>query len=159
MAAWLSGEEPGLTYRLPTDAEWSAAVGGSTYPWGTQWPPPSNFGNYCGQEFKTQAAIDFVSSVGWKAGQLGVIGGFSDRHVFTAAVGSYPANGYGLHDLGGNVWEWCEDWHPDHRGKFRVLRGGSWCYGGNVILASSGRLIGIPDLRDYFSGFRVVVVR
>jgi formylglycine-generating enzyme required for sulfatase activity len=100
-----------------------------------------------------------VSSLGWKAGQLGVIGGFSDRHVFTAAVGSYPANGYGLHDLGGNVWEWCEDWHPDHRGKFRVLRGGSWLDDARDFLASSYRSNITPDYRGNFNGFRVVVVR
>ena len=143
---WLSRKE-GKHYRLPTDAEWSAAVGPTTYPWGNQWPPPNNFGNYCGQEFKTQAGIDYVSSLGWKAGQWSVIGGFSDRHVFTAPVGSYAANAYGIHDLGGNVGECCGDG--------TVLRGGSWSLSNRDHLASSDRNFAVYDFDGY--GFRVVV--
>jgi formylglycine-generating enzyme required for sulfatase activity len=110
-----------------------------------------------GQEHKgSSASVAFFQSLSWKAGQLGVIGGFSDRHVFTAPVGSYPANGHGIHDLGGNVWEWCEDKHSSGYG--RVLRGGSWYAYDRDNLASS--------YRDYFTpvgrfscGFRCVVVR
>jgi formylglycine-generating enzyme required for sulfatase activity len=152
--AWLSKKE-GRKYRLPTDAEWSAAVGGSTYPWGNQWPPPNNVGNYAGQEMRgctpAERAILFKGFT--------LIGGFSDRHKFTAPVGSYPANGYGLYDLGGNVWEWCEDWHPDYHGKYRVLRGVSWSNDGRDYLASSNRNYSTPDYRNYLYGFRCVVVR
>lgn len=151
--AWLSKKE-GRKYRLPTDAEWSAAVGTSTYPCGYSWPPPNNAGNYAGQEMRgctpAERALLFKGFT--------LIGGFSDRHKFTAPVGSYPANSLGLHDLGGNVWEWCEDWHPEHRGQFRVLRGGSWLYGDRVSLASSYRGCFAPGGSLGF-GFRCVVVR
>merc|ERR1712098_158969 len=72
-----------------------------------------------------------------------------DRKVGkTTVVGSYPANGYGLYDMAGNVWEWCQDWYgsdyysnsptknppgPD-TGSSRVLRSGGW------LIASSGHL-------------------
>jgi formylglycine-generating enzyme required for sulfatase activity len=151
--AWLSKKE-GRKYRLPTDAEWSAAVGGSTYPWGNQWPPPNNVGNYAGQEMRgctpAERAILFKGFT--------LIGGFTDRHKFTAPVGSYPANGYGLYDMGGNVWEWCEDKHPTVSGT-RVLRGGSWVYAFRDLLASSFRGGPAPYDRYNFYGFRVVVVR
>lgn len=152
--AWLSKKE-GKRYRLPTDAEWSVAVAASTYPWGYQWPPPNNVGNYSGQEMRgctpAERAILFKGFT--------LIGGFSDRHKFTAPVGSYAANGNGLHDLGGNVWEWCEDWHHEYKGKYRVLRGGSWGDGYRGYLASSYRHDYTPDYRNYFYGFRCVVVR
>lgn len=144
--AWLSKRE-GLNYRLPTDAEWSAAIGGSYYPWGNSWPPPNHFGNYIGQEAKVPEMESYLRGRGFSFG--GVIGGFRDRHVFTAPVGSYPSNWLGIHDLGGNVCEWCH---------YRVLRGASWisCIRGH--LRSSYRRLGFPMLFYDWYGFRCVLV-
>jgi formylglycine-generating enzyme required for sulfatase activity len=145
--AWLSRKE-GKTYRLPTDAEWSVAVGlgpeeGNTprdkdmkiknvYPWGNQWPPPKGAGNY--------------------SPSLGV-----DDFEYTSPVGSFAANRYGLYDMGGNVWQWCEDYY-DGNNYSRVLRGGSWGCNDPDLLLSSYRVIDTPGDRDYYVGFRVVLV-
>ena len=150
-------------YRLPTSAEWSAAVGSATYPWGEQWPPPVGAGNYYGEENPGPAKH--------------VIAGFFDGAVRTAKVGSYAPNRYGLYDLGGSVWEWCEDWYrkemntvetrqenPDlgddgDGSTFRVLRGGCWDrgQGRRVFLQSSLCARAAPDRRDARGGFRVVL--
>ncbi|MBK8091913.1 MAG: SUMF1/EgtB/PvdO family nonheme iron enzyme [Verrucomicrobiaceae bacterium] len=153
--AWLSKRD-GRKYRLPTDAEWSAAVGGSTYPWGNSWPPPNNVGNYAGQELRGSTPAE--QALLFKGYSL--IGGFSDRHKFTSTGGGYPANGYGLHDLGGNAWEWCEDRHPDLQGEYRVMRGGSWYSVGQINLACSGRFdVGSIGKSIGGYGFRCVVVK
>ncbi len=148
--------------RLPTDEEWSWAVGlppesGRTpqeknrkmkdvYPWdkgrGT-WPPKRGTeGNYCGQETKG------------KAGSM--IAGYTDRRENTAPVGSYEVNANGLYDLGGNAWEWCEDEYEPGK-PTRVLRGGSWVDVNPAFLLSSFRFFDGPGYRYVDRGFRPVL--
>jgi len=71
-------------------------------------------------------------------------------------VGSFNTNRYGLYDMGGNVWQWCEDKYNsvDER---RVLRGASWDPYGPFLLLASYRHSHIPDYRGGGSGFRVVL--
>jgi len=117
------------SYRLPTDLEWSSAVGleqesGSApeqrdgkvkgvYPWGTEWPPSKSAGNY--------------------HRSLNV-----DDYQFTSPVGSFGPNQYGLYDMGGNVWQWCQDWWNEEKEQ-RVLRGASWDNREAEALLSSSR--------------------
>jgi len=165
---WLTRQEqrdgrlsPPQYYRLPTDMEWSRAVGlpsesGSNprerdtkikdiYPWGSQWPPPAGAGNYADQTAKTQF------------NNLPVIDSYRDGFATTAPVGSFAANQFGLFDLGGNVWEWCDEWW-DGEQKYRVLRGGSWNRNDPGRLLSSYRYHYPPEDRDVDCGFRVVLV-
>jgi formylglycine-generating enzyme required for sulfatase activity len=153
--AWLTKKElaagkikAGQKYRLPTDAEWSVAVGlgkekGNTpeeksegikdvYPWGNQWPPPVGAGNYR-QSLKV------------------------DNFVYTSPAGSFAANKLGLHDMGGNVWEWCEDKYSP-TSTYRVLRGASWGISSPDYLLSSYRLDYAPGFRRDGVGFRCVLV-
>jgi formylglycine-generating enzyme required for sulfatase activity len=171
-----------FAFRLPTDAEWSVAVGlaeergsspmekfsnminlsgkirglfgkiGDVYPWGTQWEPPSGVGNYA----------DETAEKRWKRrsknyGDWETIAGYDDGYAYTAPVGSFMPNQYGLYDLGGNVWEWCEDWYTADQ-KCRVLRGASWEDGeSSNLLLSAYRWRDIPVCRCDHYGFRCVL--
>lgn len=163
--SWLSKNE-GKTYRLPTDREWGIAVGigreedwrrdttpatvnkpMDAFPWGKDWPPPKGAGNYSDQSRKAKAPNVI--------GQY--IDGYDDGFPTTAPVMSFAPNKLGLFDLGGNAWEWCEDWHDDAKA-FRVLRGGSWQLHTRSSLFSSHRLAQAPEKRHNILGFRVVLV-
>ena len=161
--AWLGGKD-GRTYRLPTDHEWSCAVGigdqenaldtpeaksGKVpgFPWGAGYPPPkNNVGNYFDSTGVRKGA--------WESTD---IGSYDDGALLTAPVMTYPANKLGLYDLGGNVWEWCQDLYKPSE-NWRVLRGGSWDYNIRDDLASSARSSLTPDYRYRNLGFRCVVV-
>jgi len=156
----LSGSQ---SYRLPTDEEWSVAVGlkenpgglpkdkdekiPGVYPWGRSWPPPRGAGNYAGSESRT----------GGEPTTLFIIEGYSDGYAGTAPVGCFEPNELGLYDMGGNVWEWCEDRY-DLENDWRVLRGGSWFSGVSEHALSSSRGHGAPTRRSDDLGFRVVLV-
>lgn len=144
-------------YRLPSDQEWSNAVGlgqeeGSSpeardmgvpdiYPWGRQWPPPVGAGNYTGDETGSDVAIK----------------GYDDAFPWTAPVGSFTPNVLGIYDLGGNVWEWCTDWWNSEQ-KAKVLRGGSWYNGAlRLSLLSSSRVHALPASSTDNYGFRCVI--
>jgi formylglycine-generating enzyme required for sulfatase activity len=154
-------------YRLPTDEEWSAAVGlknelGSTpeeksgklklYPWDIpqkrdkSWPPPKGAGNYAGKEAKN-GDWPFL----WP-----IIRGYNDGYPRTSPVGSFSANQFGLYDMGGNVWQWCEGWY-NAQAQHRVLRGASWNDAFPDYLLASCRYNRLPDYRYGKSGFRCVV--
>ena len=129
-------------YRLPTEAEWEKAarggVAGKLYPWGTD-------------EISAALANYDVSN-----------------KSETMPVGSYGANGYGLYDMPGNVWEWCWDWNgyyaqtaqTDPRGpssgSYRVIRGGSWRYNA-VPCQVADRNWDNPNHRNNDYGFRSVL--
>jgi formylglycine-generating enzyme required for sulfatase activity len=149
--SWLS-RKTGKIYRLLTEAEWEyAARAGSmtTYSWGDKID--------CGKaSYDGGQGSDCAAHTGW----------FSLRG--TQLVGSYSANRWGLHDMLGNVWEWCEDnWHPDYRGapddgsawrggdaSMRILRGGAWNYSPSG-LRSADRNWFPPSGSTSFIGFRV----
>jgi formylglycine-generating enzyme required for sulfatase activity len=88
---------------------------------------------------------------------LGAIDSYEDGHATTAPVGTFPASASGLYDLGGNVWEWCEDFYDGQSGA-RVLRGGLWFILGRDYLLSSGRNNRSADARGVIFGFRLVLV-
>ena len=167
---WLTREDrkkgkigPNDHYRLPTDHEWSCAVGigiekdpdlkpsskdnnlGQVYPWGKEWPPPPGSGNYYG-ETKINPLPDRKP-----------IAGYDDGHDWTAPVGSYPLEHHGIRDLGGNVSEWCGDWFDDNQEK-RVLRGASWAEYLEGNTRSACRFSTVPSFRGNWIGFRCVCV-
>ena len=86
----------------------------------------------------------------------GWLEGYSDGYLTTSPVGTFPANTFGLYDMGGNVWQWCEDWF-NQKQEERVFRGGSWGNHGRDDLLLSRRQQHTPDTRGNYIGFRCVL--
>jgi serine/threonine protein kinase/formylglycine-generating enzyme required for sulfatase activity len=165
---WLSAKE-GRSYRLPTDEEWSAAVGSGAYPWGNAWPPSNGAGNYADQSFlRSLPGSDWTNE----------LGNYYDFYPRTSPVGRFKANAWGLFDMGGNVWQWCEDKYrasmndletlekyPALRNErasdgtpYRVVRGGAWDIDDPTFLRSTFRNFVRPASRGDAFGFRCVLV-
>lgn len=127
---WLSKKE-GRAYRLPTEAEWEYAGRAGT---------TSRFST--GDQKSSLRGFANVIDLSYRKTFPGPTSPFpfEDGFVFTAPVGSFRANKFGLHDMHGNVWEWCSDWYDENyyqrginidppgpsRGQRKVIRGGCW---------------------------------
>jgi formylglycine-generating enzyme required for sulfatase activity len=157
---WLS-EKEGRAYRLPTEAEWEhAARGGTRTAWWTGSDPAA----------LARAANTADASLRSRVPKAVWAAPWDDGFPFLAPVGSFPPNPYGLHDMHGNVWEWCQDWYganayaegprDDPRGpptgRFRTIRGGGW-WNDAAQNRSAQRIYFSPTFRYcLLSGFRVV---
>jgi formylglycine-generating enzyme required for sulfatase activity len=145
--SWYDAEEfcarlsrkTGKTYRLPSEAEWEYGCRGTT-------TTPSHFGETITPE----------------------IANYGNNHQGTTPVGNFPANAFGLHDMHGNVWEWCADnWHGNYQNApndasiwlssdgSRVLRGGSWITNPRSCRSAYRSRID-PGYRNDSLGFRAV---
>jgi formylglycine-generating enzyme len=157
-ARWLS-MKTGHTYRLPSASEWeyAARTGGEVVqPWSADGSPACATANVA----DASAAQRYP---GW------TVFGCNDGYVFTAPVGSFKANSFGLNDMLGNVFQWTEDcWHADYTGapidgsarrdgdcSEHELRGGSW-YSTPAYVRANYRNHFAADYRTSSVGIRLV---
>ena len=138
---WLSSKT-GKNYRLPTEAEWEYAARGGNQSKGFTYSGSNTFGD-----------------VAWC---------YDNSNRKTHSIGTKGTNELGIHDMSGNVWEWCSDWYDANyyknsaaqnpkgvqSGSLCVLRGGSWL-NFDYSCRSSDRKWDKPDFRNHITGFRL----
>jgi Sulfatase-modifying factor enzyme 1 len=141
-------------YRLPTEAEWEKAarggVSGKRFPWGTDTI------SYSQANYSASTSFSYDLSRGASSSHPTYA---TEPMPYMSPVGSFAANAYGLHDMAGNVWEWCWDWYDpptyvsgstDPRGAawgfVRVLRGDCWGYDASACRAADRDYLPIKRL-------------
>ncbi|MBP8132209.1 MAG: SUMF1/EgtB/PvdO family nonheme iron enzyme [Candidatus Hydrogenedentes bacterium] len=147
----LNGRVSGAFFRLPTEAEWEFACRAGT-------STPFHFG-----ETVSTDQANYNGHATYGRGRKG------EYRRKTTPAGAFPANAWGLCDMHGNVWEWCQDWYGEYPessvtdphgargGEHRVVRGGC-CADGPAACRSANRNRGLPTDRKANVGFRVVAV-
>lgn len=148
-------------YRLPTEAEWEYACRAGTrtaYSWGNEIDcQKAMYANNTKRE-RMDNCVDFVKSKGLKPNR-------------PAPAKTYAPNPWGIYDMHGNVWEWCQDWYqnfypkgevtdpkgPASSDKGKIRRGGSW-FGKGFSCRSANRAYANPASRFEQTGFRLVMV-
>jgi len=162
---WLS-KKSGRPLRLPTEAEWEYAcrAGTTTH---FQWGNDAQSNGLCNVADETleQALKNMPPLAGIPADFT--VAALTDGYPFTSPVARFKANAWGLHDMHGNLWEWCADWAKNEpfkgnkidprgpaSGTKRVIRGGCWADKPNSARSIS-RVGWEPENADIGVGFRV----
>jgi len=156
---WMS-KMSGKKITLPTEAQWEYAcrAGSKTlFSFGDDEEDLVHYGNVQDAAFRMVIGLPF----GIKN---------NDGYAFTSPVGSFKPNDFGLYDMHGNVWEWCEDYRGEYKninnktdpvqtkkGTVRIQRGGSW-YNHPSYARSASRISDLPESAGSYSGFRVVML-
>jgi formylglycine-generating enzyme required for sulfatase activity len=163
----LNAANDGFLYRLPTEAEWEYACrAGTTGDYAASLDSSAWFGNNSGRQ-----SFDALGL--WRTARSSYAMRITENANQTHATGEKQANAFGLHDMHGNVWEWCQDrYHNNYNGApadgsgwesggdadARVLRGCSWASNGRNC-RSAARAKNTTDDRNSNDGFRVVAVK